>query len=332
MLELLLDKHIEYILSFSSKKLVEYSEEQCKKLQNINWVLNALFIIGRKDLIPINDIIDFVMLCKYEDDSIEGFGQIPFSDPHLLNTLYAVQILAICDSIDRINPQKIAKYISSLQDPETGSFKGYLWSETDVRFMYGAVCCLSIINRLDMINSEKAIEWILKCQNCDGGFGEIPGAESHAGHGSIIGNNCFLRLKSLVFSCVATLSLFKRLDVIDVDLVCSWLSERQVLSGGLNGRPEKIEDVCYSWWVFSPLVMMNRSHWINNEYLINYILSCQEKDSEKGGISERPKGYPDLFHTSVGIVSLSILKYPGLLELSPDYFLPVKVLQKLKNQ
>ncbi|CCJ28360.1 unnamed protein product [Pneumocystis jirovecii] len=305
MLELFVDKHIEYILSFSSRNLIDFSEEHYKKLQNINWVLNALFIIDRKDLIPRDNVIDFVMSCKYEDDSIEGFGQIPFSDPHLLNTLYAVQILAICDSIDKINPEKIAKCILKY-DPETGSFKGYLWSEIDARFMYGAVCCLSIIDRLDVINSEKAIEWILKCQNCDGGFGEIPGAESHAGH---------------VLSCVATLSLFKRLDLIDVNLVSSWLSERQVLSGGLNGRPEKAEDVCYSWWVFSPLVMMNRSHWIDNESL----------DSEKGGISERPKGDPDLFHTSIGIISLSILKYPGLLEMSPDYFLPMKILQKLKK-
>ncbi|KAG4305195.1 hypothetical protein PORY_001365 [Pneumocystis oryctolagi] len=316
MLKLLVDKHIEYILSFSNK-LIEYSEDECRKLQNINWVSNALFVLGRKDLIPRKEVIDFVMSCKYEDDTIEAFGQIPFSDPHLLNTLYAVQILTLCDSIDKVNPDKIAKFldVSSLQDPETGAFRGYFWNEIDARFVYGAVCCLSIIDRLDTINCEKVVEWILKCQNYDGGFGEIPGSESHAGH---------------VLSCIATLSLLKRLDAIDVNLVSSWLSERQVLSGGLNGRPEKIEDVCYSWWVFSPLVMMNRSLWIDNERLINYILSCQEeKDFEKGGISERQNGFPDLFHTSVGIISLSILKYPGLLEMSPDYFLPLEVVQKL---
>ncbi|KAG4301725.1 hypothetical protein PCANB_001843 [Pneumocystis canis] len=313
MLQLLVNKHIEYILSFNKEKLAEYSKEESKKLQTINWVVNVLFILGRKDLIPRNDIFDFIMSCKYEDDFIQAFGESSCTDPQLLSTLYAVQILTVCDFIDRINFDKIAKYISSHQDSKTGAFKEYFWDEADIRFLYSAVCCLAIINRLDAIDVEKVVEWVLKCQNFDGGFGQVPGAESHAGH---------------VLSCVATLFLLKRLDAIDIDLVSSWLSERQVLSGGLNGRPEKLEDVCYSWWSFSPLVMMNKSYWIDNEYLINYILSCQ--NFENGGISQRPNEEPDIFHTCFGIVSLSILKYPGLLEMSPAYFLPLEIIQKLK--
>lgn len=221
--------------------------------------------------------------------------------------------MAVCNALDRINPHKIAKYISSLQDLETGAFRGYFWEETDTRFLYAAVCCLGIIDRLDTINIEKAVEWILKCQNPDGGFGQVPGAESHAGH---------------VLSCIGALSVFKRLDAIDIDLVSLWLSKRQVINGGLSGRPEKREDVCYSWWVFSSLVMMNKSHWIDRERLVNFILSCQ--DSENGGISERPESVPDIFHTCFGILSLSILKYPGLLEMSPTYFLPLEILEKIK--
>ncbi|QSL64080.1 hypothetical protein MERGE_000235 [Pneumocystis wakefieldiae] len=313
MLDLLVDKHIKFILSFNERKLIEYWETESRKLQSINWVVNTLFVLGRKDLIPRDDILDFVMSCKYEDDSIEAFGESSCTDPHLLNTFYAVQVLAVCDALDGINFDKIAKYISSLQDLETGAFKGYFWDEIDTRFSYSAVCCLGIIDRLDAIDIEKVVKWILKCQNLDGGFGQVPGAESHAGH---------------VLSCIGTLSVLKRLDVIDIDLIGLWLSERQVLSGGLNGRPEKLEDVCYSWWVFSSLVMINRSHWINNEYLINFILSCQ--DFKNGGISERPEMQPDIFHTCFAILSLSILKYPGLLEINPVYFLPVEVVQKLK--
>ena len=36
-------------------------------------------------------------------------------------------------------------------------------------------------NRLDAINVDKAAEFVLKCQNFDGGFGSRPGSESHAG-------------------------------------------------------------------------------------------------------------------------------------------------------
>jgi geranylgeranyl transferase type-2 subunit beta len=43
--------------------------------------------------------------------------------------------------------------------------------------------------------------------------------------------------------CVAALAILDRLDVVDVDSLAWWLSERQLPSGGLNGRPEKLEDV-----------------------------------------------------------------------------------------
>lgn len=43
--------------------------------------------------------------------------------------------------------------------------------------------------------------------------------------------------------CVAALAMLDRLDVVDRDLLGAWLSERQLANGGLNGRPEKLEDV-----------------------------------------------------------------------------------------
>ena len=41
------------------------------------------------------------------------------------------------------------------------------------------VFCLQ--GKLDAINVEKAIEFVLSCMNFDGGFGCRPGSESHAG-------------------------------------------------------------------------------------------------------------------------------------------------------
>ena len=46
-----------------------------------------------------------------------------------------------------------------------------------------------------------------------------------------------------VFVCVAALAILDRLDAIDVDTLAWWLAERQLPNGGLNGRPEKLEDV-----------------------------------------------------------------------------------------
>lgn len=110
-----------------------------------------------------------------------------------------------------------------------------------------------------------------------------------------------------------------RLDTVNVPVLASWLSERQVTSGpgkgGLNGRPEKQEDVCYSWWVLSSLAMLGKRHWIDGEALKGFILKCQ--DPVNGGISDRPGDMVDVFHTVFGVAGLSLLGYPGPEEVDP---------------
>lgn len=91
--------------------------------------------------------------------------------------------------------------------------------------------------------SEHIAFLVPSCRNFDGGFGAVPGAESHAGQ---------------IFCCVAALSIGNALHHVDENLLGWWLSERQCDSGGLNGRPEKQADVCYSWWILSSLSILGR--------------------------------------------------------------------------
>lgn len=58
------------------------------------------------------------------------------------------------------------------------------------------------------------------------------------------------------------------LHLVDADQLSWWLCERQLPSGGLNGRPEKLPDVCYSWWVLSALTILGRLHWVDKEQLV----------------------------------------------------------------
>ena len=78
-----------------------------------------------------------------------------------------------------------------------------------------------------------------------------------------------------VWVCLAALSLLNRLDIIDIPTLAGWLSERQLPSGGLNGRPEKLEDVCYSWWDLASLSILGKLNWINRDKLIGFILESQ---------------------------------------------------------
>ena len=111
-----------------------------------------------------------------------------------------------------------------------------------------------------MVDVPGAVSLVQKCANLDGGYGVCPGAESHSGQ---------------IFTCVGALAIAGRMDLVDKDRLGAWLSERQLDNGGLNGRPEKLEDVCYSWWVASSLAMIGRLHWIDANKLTAFILRCQ---------------------------------------------------------
>ena len=119
----------------------------------------------------------------------------------------------------------------------------------------------------EAVDVAKATAFVQRCQNFDGGYGAVPGAESHGGQ---------------IFCCVGALAIGHALDYIDRDLLAWWLCERQCDSGGLNGRPEKQADVCYSWWNLSCLSILGRVDWIDKDKLVSFILNCQ--DPTGGGI------------------------------------------------
>jgi len=59
-----------------------------------------------------------------------------------------------------------------------------------------------------------------------------------------VGHNSF-DLFTAVFCCVGALAIGGALHHVDKDLLGWWLAERQVKTGGLNGRPEKLPDVSF---------------------------------------------------------------------------------------
>ncbi|KAG7014120.1 Geranylgeranyl transferase type-2 subunit beta 1 [Cucurbita argyrosperma subsp. argyrosperma] len=353
--ELAAEKHVKYILSVEKRK----DDFQSVVMEHLRmngayWGLTALDILGKLDVVDADEVISWVMSCQHQSEKrnrlklcfllnvcLERSGySITFSqhwtedclpdsylnqcnysvlcghrrscaggfagnvghDPHILYTLSAVQVLALFDKLDVLDVDK----------NEDGSFSGDIWGEVDSRFSYIAILCLSLLHQLDKINVEKAVNFIVSCKNMDGGFGCIPGGESHSGQ---------------IFCCVGALALTGSLHHIDKDLLGWWLCERQVKSGGLNGRPEKLPDVCYSWWVLSSLIMIDRVHWINKEKLVKFILDCQ--DTENGGISDRPDDAVDVYHTYFGIAGLSLLEYPALKAIDPAYALPVDVVNRI---
>ncbi|KAK0746083.1 terpenoid cyclases/protein prenyltransferase alpha-alpha toroid [Schizothecium vesticola] len=314
-LGLVASAHVRYIQSLDTRKdEYEYWLTEHLRLNGLYWGLTALYLLGRPDALPRDKTIDFVLSCQHENG---GFGAAPGHDAHMLSTVSAVQILALIDAFDELEARgkgkaQVGKYIAGLQNRQTGTFAGDEWGEEDTRFLYGAFNALSLLGLLDLVDVGRAVDHIVSCANFDGGYGSGPGAESHAAQ---------------IFTCVAALAIADRKDLIDKARLGAWLSERQITGGGLNGRPEKKEDVCYSWWVLSSLEMIGKTDWIDKDSLIAFILRCQ--DPERGGISDRPGDMVDVWHTLFGITGLSLLGYEGLEPVDEVYCLPKSTIARV---
>uniref|UniRef100_A0AAR2LXH8 Geranylgeranyl transferase type-2 subunit beta n=1 Tax=Pygocentrus nattereri TaxID=42514 RepID=A0AAR2LXH8_PYGNA len=309
---LLLDKHADYIAAYGSKKDdYEYTLSEYLRMSGIYWGLTVMDLMGQLHRMNREEIIDFIKSCQHD---CGGFSASIGHDPHLLYTLSAVQILTLYDNVKAIDVDKVVDYVRGLQQ-EDGSFAGDKWGEIDTRFSFCAVATLALLGRLDAVDVDKAVEFVLSCMNFDGGFGCRPGSESHAGQ---------------IYCCTGFLSVTGQLHQVNADLLGWWLCERQLPSGGLNGRPEKLPDVCYSWWVLAALKIIGRIHWIDKAKLRTFILSCQ--DEETGGFADRPGDMVDPFHTLFGVAGLSLLGDEQIKPVNPVFCMPEDVLQRIGLQ
>jgi len=314
--ELYTDLHVQFIQALDEQTdNLEYWYAEHLKLSGVYWGLTSLALLNRLDALDKTEVVKFVVSCYHP--TIGGFGGHPGHDPHLLYTLSALQILAIYDFLDTLpsplDRALITQYIVQLQGPD-GAFRGDEWGETDTRFTYAALNALALLNSVTNIDMAGAARSLLTTQNPDGGFGAHQGSESHAGQ---------------IFTCVSGLAILGVLDTIETtrDQLCWWLCERQLPCGGLNGRPMKLEDVCYSWWVLSALKVLGRAEWIDLKKLKGFIISCQ--DSEKGGFSDRPDHVGDVFHTLFGLAGLSLLGDDRLQSVDPVFCLPTSTIERL---
>ena len=314
--ELLIEKHCAFLVGYGrSHSTYQYGITDYLRMSGIYWLTTCLDLLHSLKLLDQDYVLDYIQKCYHSSSG--GYSPSPNHDPHLLYTLSAVQVLVQFNRMDLIDRESLAKYIQGLQQDD-GSFFGDHWGEVDTRFSFCAVACLKLIDRLDVIDLDRATDFVMDCLNFDGGFGCIPGAESHAGQ---------------IYCCLGFLSLVQRLDRLDLstrNMLAWWLCERQLdQSGGLNGRPEKLPDVCYSWWVLASLRILGKIQWINREKLSRFILAAQ--DDETGGCADRPGNVPDPFHTLFAVAGLSLLNIYDentIAKVNPVFCMPEYVIER----
>ena len=197
------------------------------------------------------------------------------------------------DDFVRLDRNAIRLHLRSLQQSD-GSFTPSLGQdECDCRFVYCAFAVCSMLNSWDSIDVEAAVAFLHSSRSYDGAFAQGPGQESQGGS---------------TYCAVASLSLANKLDTIhNPEHLLSWLTARQQQKqGGFNGRIEKDEDACYSFWCGASLKILGSHHLIDSKADTDWLLSCQTK---MGGIAKVPDEIPDVMHSYLSLAALAMHAY-----------------------
>lgn len=230
----------------------------------------------------------------------------PYDSAHLAMTYTALAVLlTLGDDLSRVDQPRVLAFVSSLQD-EAGCFSAYPGGERDMRFLFCAAAVVAMLRGGAVppssgIDVERATRYVLESRGFDGGFGLGPGQESHGG-------STFTGLAAL-----ALMGTLRRLP--QPQRTVRWCVERQV--GGFQGRPNKDEDTCYSFWIGGSLALLGAATLLQRAALSAFCLSCQFAHPTFGGIAKHPDTRPDLLHTHYALCGLSLAGAAGLAPLEP---------------
>jgi len=171
-------KHASFVVRSSrDRDTLEYVLTEHLRMSGVYWGLTALDLMSRLDEMDLEPILAWLQTCRHASG---GYGGSEGHDPHILYTLSAVQICALCDRMDLVDADAVASYCASLQNDD-GSFSGDVWGEIDTRFTYCALSACRLVGRPEAVDVAAAARYVARCKNFDGGFGCEPGGESHAG-------------------------------------------------------------------------------------------------------------------------------------------------------
>ncbi|KAI5431434.1 hypothetical protein KIW84_035573 [Lathyrus oleraceus] len=107
-------------------------------------------------------------------------GVFCHNNSHLASTYCALSILKIVGyDFSNLDSESMSTSMRNLQQPDGSFMPIHTGGETDLRFVYCAAAICFMLGNWNGVDKEKVKDYILKCQSYDGGFGLVPGAESH---------------------------------------------------------------------------------------------------------------------------------------------------------
>ncbi|RVX13875.1 Geranylgeranyl transferase type-1 subunit beta [Vitis vinifera] len=276
------EKHVVFLQMMNQLLPSDYQGQEINRLTLAYFAISGLHILGALD--ENHQMNIWVAAGQFFGFHGSRSSQFPRDDKgvlihngsHLASTYCALAILKIVGyNFSCINSKSILTSMRNLQQPDGSFMPTHVGAETDLRFVFCAAAICSMLENWSGMDKEKAKEYILNCQSYDGGFGLIPGSESHGVYW----------------------------------VLPSSVRERQAADGGFQGRANKASDTCYAFWV---LRILGGYKLIDKKALHGFLLTCQ---SQYGGFSKFPGQLPDLYHSYYGFSAFSMLEEPGLIPI-----------------
>uniref|UniRef100_A0AC35TTF1 Protein farnesyltransferase subunit beta n=1 Tax=Rhabditophanes sp. KR3021 TaxID=114890 RepID=A0AC35TTF1_9BILA len=304
-IELAREKHANFALRNLKRLPGSYGSMDSSKTWFCYWAMHTLRLLDREvSDETANNVMDFIECCQ---DKKGGFAGAPGQLPHLAPT-YGACMALIEIGTERaykiINRGTLFEFIKRMSVGD-GSFHMHEGGEIDIRAVYCAISVASMCNlNLSSLFKGTAV-WVRDCQTFEGGFGALPDVEAHGGY---------------TYCAVATLGFLNRFDMINMTRLNSWLYSKQYrYEGAFCGRTNKLVDACYSFWQgasYPILEMFSKNE--NKPFLapkLNHIglqaYTLFISQDPFGGLKDKPKKSPDLYHTCYSLSGLSIAQHAG---------------------
>lgn len=161
---------------------------------------------------------------------------------------------------------KHVKYILSVEKKKD-SFESVVMEHLRLNGAYWGLTTLDLLGKLDTVDSNEVVSWILQCQHESGGFGGNIGHDPHLLY---------------TLSAVQVLALFDKLDVLDLNKVTDYIKSLQNEDGSFSGDVWGEVDTRFSYCAICCLAILKRLDLINVEKAVRYIVSCKTLDGGFG--------------------------------------------------
>jgi geranylgeranyl transferase type-2 subunit beta len=127
--------------------------------------MNCLSLLRRLEVVDVEKAVEYVLSCQNHDG---GFGMAPGAESHAGQIFTCVGALSIAGALHRVDVNILADWLCERQLPN-GGLNGRPEKLEDVCYSWWVLSSLAMVSRLDWIDREKLVAFILRCQDEEGG-------------------------------------------------------------------------------------------------------------------------------------------------------------------